>query len=170
MESVRSAEVEPRCPAETEGFLQAAVSVRNRDGHRGLRQIDVDLAVRRAREADGAGDGEDASGTDCYLCSRVDFASFVEPGGKLLDLGCRVELDAYRGLLAGFVDEPISVVILAVRSDRYRSERIRGQDDRLVQRLTRVVEANRDAAADRQSVEADKARFTVGIHGVARRG
>ena len=139
MESVWAAEVEPRRATETEDFLEASFAIRNRDGHRGLRQIDVHLSVRRAGEADGAGDGEDAGGADRHRRIGIDFARFIESGGELLDFGGRVEPDADRGLLAGLVDEAIAIVVLAVLMDRHRGERIRWQDDGFVDGLPGTV-------------------------------
>ena len=170
LEALGSAEVEACRAAKSEGFLQSARRVRDRDRHRGLRHVDVDAPGRRAREGDRAAHREDAAGADGDRGGGVDLAGLVEAGAEFLELGGRGELHAHAGGFANFVDQPVAVVVAAVAGYRHGGQRIGRHDDGLVERNAGVVHAHRDRTADGESIQAHQAGLAVGDHGVARGG
>ena len=160
--------METRRPGQAERLLQAARIVGDRNVHRSLRHVDIDAPARRAAETHRAGQGEDPAGADGEHGRWIDGAGLVEADREVLDTGRGGEPDPHPGLLAGLVDDAVAVVVLAVLGQRHGGRRVVGQQDGLVERHTRGVQAYRHGAADGQAVEADEARLAVGVHRIAR--
>ncbi len=169
LEALGAAKEEPGRTSQRKRLRQITRTVRDVDRDRRLRQIHVDPARRRPREAHRARQREDVRRTDHDLGVARDLPRLVKARRKLLQLGRVVELDPNGGRLARFVHQPVAIVIHPVRGRPHAGRRILRQVDQPIQRHPRVVDPDRDRPLHGQTIQPDQTGLPIRVNRVTRR-
>ena len=163
LEALAAAERETRRAAQAED-LAAIIGVV--DGHRGIRNIDIDLSGGCARETRRSGERDHIGGAQREQRVVLDIAVFVEADFEDFGLGAGREPhpDGADDAFARLIDAAVAVIVLAVCQRIWRV-RQSGQIDHFVQRQPGAVDAHRHRALHRQPFDADQCDPAERVHG-----